>query len=95
LTLEAISFEEELALGAFVVGTVVKGRITSVVLVVDVVIGSTRAGILVVVDEPPVVTRVVVVVVIIWSVVTRGVELDAVRVKTRTSSRRGLDHVTQ
>ncbi|HVA70034.1 MAG TPA: hypothetical protein VNF08_01770 [Acidimicrobiales bacterium] len=93
-TLEAISFEEKLACGAFVDGTVESGRIASVVLVVGEFAGNERAGGLVVVDESRVVTPGVVVV-IDRIALTRGVELDAVRVKTRTRSKRGLDHVTQ
>jgi hypothetical protein len=74
--------------------TVVKGRLATVVLVVDVLTGFTRAAVLVVID----VTREVdgsVVEMIGWVVATRGVEFDAVKVRTRTSSKRGLDHVTQ
>jgi hypothetical protein len=79
-------------LGAFVDATVVRGRGASVVLVVvaDCAIGDE----LVVVEVIRGVVRSVVAT-IGWFVVTLGVELDAVRVKTRTSSKRGLDHVTQ
>jgi hypothetical protein len=93
-TFEAISLEEKLACGAFVVGTVEGGRIVSVVLVVGFIAGNARAGGIVVVDESRVVTTGVVAV-IDRIAVTRGVELDAVRVNTRTRSKRGLDHVSQ
>jgi hypothetical protein len=81
-----------LAGGAFVDGAVDCGRIASAVLVVEGLTGVTGFGVLVVVDE----TRAVTLVVVIGrSVVTRGAEFDAVRVNTRTSNKRGLDHVTQ
>jgi hypothetical protein len=93
-TFETISFEEKLAGGALVGGAVACGGIASVVLVVEGFTGATRFGVIKLVDESGTVTLVVVVA-IGRSVVTRGVEFDAVRVNTRTSSKRGLDHVTQ
>jgi hypothetical protein len=92
-TFETISFEEKLAGGALVDGAVECGRIASVVLVVEGFTGVTRFGVIKLVDESRAVTLVVVV--IGRNVVTRGVEFDAVRVNTRTSNKRGLDHVTQ